>query len=145
MSKQVLDIEQMKHLQKLGLDTSKASMVLLYTDDEGEIIEWDDVDEFTEKFITLHDAETGNYDHSYRKNFGVFTVQDILDLLPKEIAKDGCTWSASLYIDYEDNIIAYGNTDRYGFEVYHEETICDNIIDALYQMLCWCIKNEYVK
>ena len=26
MSKQVLDIEQMKHLQELGLDTSKASM-----------------------------------------------------------------------------------------------------------------------
>lgn len=33
--KQVLSIEQMKHLKELGLDTSDASMVLIATDDDG--------------------------------------------------------------------------------------------------------------
>lgn len=33
--KEVLSIEQMKHLKELGLDTSDASMVLIATDDDG--------------------------------------------------------------------------------------------------------------
>lgn len=33
--KQVLSIEQMKHLKELGVDTSDASMVLIATDDDG--------------------------------------------------------------------------------------------------------------
>lgn len=139
MSKQVLSIEQMKHLKELGVDTSKASMVLLYTDDEGEIIEWEDADEFPEKFVELYDAETGNYDHSYRRCCGVFTLQDILDLLPKKIDEvdvliiNPCKniWSVS-YAE-EDTGELYG-----GF-------IKEELIDAAYEMLCWCVENEYVK
>ena len=52
---------------------------------------------------------------------------------------------ASLYIDFENNRIAYGNTDRYGFEIYHEIMIEKDLIDAAYSMLCWCIENKFVK
>ena len=72
-------------------------------------------------------------------------MQDVLDTLPKDISKDGCTWYASLCIDFENNRIAYGNTDRYGFEIYHEIMIEKDLIDAAYSMLCWAIENEFVE
>ena len=74
-----------------------------------------------------------------------YTLQDVLDALPKEISKDGCTWYASLYIDFENNRIAYGNTDRYGFEIYHEIMLEKGLINAAYSMLCWCIEQGYVE
>lgn len=146
MRKQVLDIEQMRHLKDLGVDTSKASMVLLYTDDEGEIIEWEDADEFPEKFIGLYDAEAGNYDHSCRKYCGVFTLQDILDLLPKEIKdKD----DDKFVLRFE-----YGNLHKIWYIGYYYYDVAFNdkcwlsekeLIDAAYELLCWCIENGYVK
>lgn len=75
MSKQVLSIEQMKHLKELGVDISRAS------------VSW------------------------YR------------------ILRTG-----------SDTVV----TDRDGFEIYHEVPICENIIDAAYEMLCWCIDNGII-
>lgn len=43
-SKQVLSVEQMKHLQELGLDTSDGSMVLIATDDDGITLLWEDAE-----------------------------------------------------------------------------------------------------
>lgn len=145
MSKQCLDIEQMKHLKELGVDTSKASMVLLYKDDEGNEMDWDDVQselshpEPMEMFKELYDAETGNYDHSYRKYCGVFTLQDTLDLLPDKIDKC-CTldmWKSS-----GRWTIAYVDVDS--SEIY-EDFRCNNLIECAYKMLCWCIENGYIK
>ena len=42
--KQVLSIEQMKHLKELGLDTSDASMVLIATDDDDCKLLWEDAE-----------------------------------------------------------------------------------------------------
>lgn len=132
MAKQYLDIEQMKHLHELGLDTSKASMQYI-ENDKGKIL-------CIPKEIE-HDIK--NVEDGYII-CDTFTLQDILDVLPKDISREGCTWSASLYVDYENNRIAYGNTDRDGFEIYHEISICDNVIDAAYEMLCFCIENGYI-
>ena len=65
-SKQVLSIEQMKHLQELGLDTSDASMC----------VEWRESDE-SKKVVTSLDADT-YYDYYHE----TYTLQDILDKLP---------------------------------------------------------------
>lgn len=140
MSKQVLSIEQMQHLEELGVDTSNASMVLLYTDDEGEIIEWDDADEFPEKFVELHDAETGNYDHSYRKDCGVFTLQDILDLLPVEIEKENRNYQLEVFRNPQRYFVSYYWLDNLLISLNEVE-----FIDAAYEMLCWCIVNGYVE
>ena len=40
MKNQTLSIEQMQHLQKIGVDTSNASMVLIATDNDGCILDW---------------------------------------------------------------------------------------------------------
>lgn len=137
MSKQVLSIEQMKHLKELGVDISRASVSwyrILRTGSDTVVTDWFTV------FGTLSIcAPTMRYE-----TMPTFTLQDILDILPKYISQDGCTWYAALYIDYENNRIAYGNTDRDGFEIYHEVPICENIIDAAYEMLCWVLTNKYI-
>lgn len=129
MSKQVLDIEQMKHLNELGVNTDEASFCVNVKYPDKQIFTYDTYYSEIEYHLDVQP---------------VFTLQDILDVLPKDITKEGCNWSASLYIDYENNRIAYGNTDRDGFEIYYEVPICENIIDAAYKMFCWCIKQGYI-
>lgn len=141
MSKQVLSIEQMQHLNRLGVDTSKASMVLLYFNDEGEIIDWYDADEFSEKFIQLYDAETGNYDHSYRMYCGVFTLQDILDLLPYTIEENFLTITKDTMNNKVVYFIGYEDIDGAASPVF----INEYTIDSAYEMLCWCAENGYVE
>lgn len=133
MSKQILSIEQMQHLQELGMDTSNASMVWGKYDGE-------------EEYSHLLPRDEDVFERCLAVRYiPAYSLQDVLDALPKDISKDGCTWSASLYIDFENNRIAYGNTDRYGFEAYHEIMIEKDLIDAAYEMLCWCIKNKHIK
>ena len=130
MSKQCLDVHQMQHLQKLGLDTSNASMY------------WISYNGISASIPSNFHLPTSDNDYVI---CDAYTLQDVLDALPKDISKDGCTWYASLYIDFENNRIAYGNTDRYGFEIYHEIMIEKDLIDAAYSMLCWAIDNKFVE
>lgn len=73
-SKQVLSIEQMKHLQELGLDTSDASMHWQYLPTADAIINGTDE---IEKEPTLFVSQP-NMKHEYP----AYTLQDILDKLP---------------------------------------------------------------
>lgn len=148
MKEQVLTIEQMQHLKELGVDTSKASMVLIYTDDEDNILDWEEVRdtfEHPEVFEHFYDAETGNYDHSYRKDCGVFTLQDIIDLLPGYIESYVCDKYyliiEQLSKDEEKEWnIRYSSSD---FSSIKAQFASLSIIDAAYEMLCWCIENGY--
>lgn len=139
MSKQVLSIEQMHHLQELGLYTSKSSfcrspLAIGLSDDGFPIL--------SEKEYIIPERK---YESSF--NYPAFTLQDILDLLPDVIVNDyeklelrikrfvydtGKTMYAVLYEkqDYVDWFIMYSNSI---------------LIDAAYEMLCWCIENGYVK
>ena len=133
-SKQVLDVQQMQHLQELGLKL-KHSLVHYY-----KIINIDSGKWYLS--VTIGDISEDSPTYQY---IPAYTLQDVLDALPKDISKDGCTWYASLYIDFENNRISYGNTDRYGFEIYHEIMIEKDLIDAAYSMLCWAIDNKFVE
>lgn len=121
-SKQVLSIEQMKHLQELGLDTSDASMCL----------EWKATYE-DDMVVNSLDADT-NYDCYYP----TYTLQDILDKLPESVQvydlyifkKVGLWWLK--YVDVTNN------------GTVHLEKM-PRLIDAAYYMLCWCIGKGYVK
>ena len=130
-SKQVLDVQQMQHLQELGLELDYDTLY--------RYVKFEDTDWLLKPFSDL------NIIGISCKCIPAYTLQDVLDALPKEISKDGCTWAISLYIDFENDRIAYGNTDRYGFEVYHEIMIEKNLIDATYSMLCWTIENKFVE
>lgn len=131
MAKQYLDIEQMKHLHELGLDTSKASMQYI-ENNNGKIlcipkeIEHD-----------IKDVEDGYI------ICDTLTLPDILDILPKDI-KESSSWY-SLFIEYQEMRIAYCCVDREGIQ-WTEPTfgIGENLIDAAYEMLCWCVEKGYI-
>ena len=133
MTKQTLSIEQMQHLQELGLKL-KETMLYWVVYEVGH----------ENNFVTTKENAMEVIDESCGV-LPAYTLQDVLDALPKDISKDGCTWYASLYIDFENNRIAYGNTDRYGFEIYHEIMIEKDLIDAAYSLLCWAIDNKFVE
>lgn len=137
MSKQVLSIEQMQHLQDLGLDISKASMCWL-KDITKEIAEEKYVDMTTGWNLDFNNPDFYKYEWMY--GVSAFTLQDILDLLPEEIEKGNRNYQLE----------AFRNPQRYFVSYYW----CDNLlislnevefIDAAYEMLCWCIENRYVK
>lgn len=115
--KQALSFKQMKHLQKIGFDTSDGSMCF----------EWNESDS-DNMVVTSLDADT-NYDHCRT----TYTLQDILDKLPCFIGKEVLTIQK----------LADSYTCLY-MEPY-KITESKELIDAAYDMLCWCIENGYVK
>lgn len=113
MNKQVLSIEQMEHLQELGLDTSKASCYIW--ESEGK------------EYLYWGKCEDAN-------GIPTFTLQDILELLPKEI----CSNEITIY-----NHRVYRWWCIYYFGIYSVEN--KSLIDAAYEMLCCCAENGDIK
>lgn len=124
MGKQVLDIEQMKHLQELGLDTSDASMCWVLINEK--------------PYLSFYNKEYPSDDY---KAIPTFTLQDILDILPKS------TKYGQLQIrfcEYPNG--TYGNEVVYDSMAHNGVTFfCENVIDSAYEMLCLCIKEGFVK
>ena len=133
-SKQVLDVQQMQHLQELGLKL-KPSLVHYY-----KIINIDSGKWYLS--VTIGDISEDSPTYQY---IPAYTLQDVLELLPKEIKPaEKCYW---LRIDLADECLYYYRdaidlTERRGkvFSYYGEE-----LIDAAYNALCWCIEQGYVK
>lgn len=121
MSKQVLDIDQMKHLQELGVDTSKASMCYVVDDSKAY------------KPILCVSGNESEYLDAISYSVPAFTLQDIIDFFPVNI--DGYVLSIGkkgvAYNRYEDLETKVGKGDR-------------ELIDAAYKMLCWCIENKHI-
>ena len=126
-SKKVLSIDQMKHLQELGLDTSDASMIF----QRGSA---------TRHKWVLH--VMGYADVSLREKEFTYTLQDILDKLPHYL--NPVPFEQTLFAwMIERNTIAYRNVDNVYECIKQFTNTC--LIDAAYEMLCWCIENEYIK
>lgn len=127
MSRQCLSIEQMQHLKELGVDTSKASCSY-------------DIHKNTNTFELLWGFEEDSNDVMF-DTIPAFTLQDILDILPKS------TKYGQLQIrfcEYPDG--TYGNEVTYD-SIEHKGVFffCEDLIDSAYEMLCLCIKEGYVK
>ena len=141
MSKQCLDVQQMQHLQELGLELKET---LLY---------WARCVENDHRLKSLDYGkwylQKGNKAQvvglMHWEFIPAYTLQDVLELLPKEIKPaEKRHW---LRIDLADECIYYYHEtidlmerrDKV-FSYYGEE-----LIDAAYNALCWCIENGYVE
>ena len=160
LKEQTLTREQMARLKELGVDTTKASVVLIYKDDNGNEVEWDEVIEadggnffckdetfdeeydLSEEFL---DAETGYYDHSFRLDCGVFTLEDILKVLPKSVENDHNIFY--LCLNYQKEEVAYYNYDEDGlhFLIGADADADVSMLFAAYDLLCWCAENGKLK
>lgn len=128
-SKQVLSIEQMQHLQELGLKL-KPSLVHYY-----KIINIDSGKWYlsTTTGDISHDSPTYRYIPAY-------TLQDVLDALPEYIYDSTEQYLLEInmffkYIRYSrfNDVLTKRNFDR------------TPIIDAAYELLVWAIENGYVE
>ena len=127
-SKQVLDVQQMQHLQELGLDTSNASAEYYRM---SEKMDWFLVFGCRSKEELLDTEE----------NIPAYTLQDVLDALPKSLEIGKSKYEISIYmIEGKWAVDYYSETDA---DIQSLE--CENLIDAVYSRLCWAIDNKFVE
>ena len=133
-SKLVLSVVQMKFLRELGLNTSDASMC--YCCFYGNIEEeWE--------LEIYEDVINQKRDSTFLDIVPTYTFQEIIELLPKEIKTVTDTYYLTIST-YDCDVwsIYYSMSDEFD---YYKEFKSDSLIDAAYEMLCWCIENGYIK
>lgn len=83
-------------------------------------------------------------DSAFWEIIPAFTLQDIIELMPRIIdpITDAGTFYLNMYYYDQSWVVDYLNNEGDGS---YYATLSDSIIDAAYDMLCWCIKNGYLK
>ena len=129
INEQVLSIEQMKHLQELGVDTSDASMCWLkYTGTDGVV----------RYLINANDISC--HVMPFMEVFPTYSIGDLIEKLPKHID----SWN-------DNRIVIEGDEDvDYWYAVYKnryedaetEYFDSENLLTALYNLLCWVAENH---
>lgn len=129
MNKRVLSIAQMENLERLGVNTSNASMCYVFFENNKGGLAWN-----------LYVNDENWHEVSGKKVIPTFTLHDILEILPKEIYGN----CLSLELDYcyiEYYYIHYEETcswKRIDFDI-------ETIMDGVYKMLVWVLENNYFK
>lgn len=127
MKNQVLSVNQMQHLKKLGIDRRQASMCRV-TDKNGKTR------------LVVHSLQC--YDNKkYVRVIPAFTAQDILDLLPIKITKDdGSKFYLNVIFPNDDAWeITYSRLGSILESFFHK-----NLLTVAYKTLCWCAENGYI-
>lgn len=121
---QVLSIEQVQELLKLGFDIEKHSSMcwVAYTSDQ----------EPYEKEYSLSILDEFCYESASLEPIPTMTIGDIIDILPIEIDEYVLDMNRK-YVSYDSkqNNLYYGYRHRF--------------IDSLFDCLVWCIKEKHIK
>ena len=141
IEEQVLSIEQMKHLQELGVDTSDASMY------------WVRAKRITgEQKNNCIDRDIGKWKLSLSKNIvrsidwavesvPTYTTGGLIEKLYDKTGRKGCFEIISFY-----KTISYGYWECYDGEIWKLKNIIsfsgETLVEALYKLLCWIIENQ---
>lgn len=129
MKDQVLSIEQMQELEDIGIDVSKASMFWYKNNKFKQLIPCSDRD-------TIKDWTN---QHGENCVIPTFTLQDILEILPKVITTESDNFELYLntfqcYTHYRDPKHDKSLNAEYG----------NSILEAAFNMLKWCKQNNYI-
>lgn len=134
MSKQVLDVQQMQHLQELGLEL-KETMLYWVVYEAGH----------ENNFVTTKENAMEVIDESCGM-LPAYTLQEVLDAMTRWEINDG--FCPRITIDLSERFICYHYKDkeRVGMVMKsfdYNGTEC--LIDAAYEMLCWSIGKKFVE
>ncbi|MCL1615089.1 hypothetical protein M3090_01515 [Bacteroides sp. ET71] len=143
-SKQVLDVQQMQHLQELGLEMKETMLYWARCVDNNPRAathygKW--------VLIKGNNAQTVGLMHW--EFISTYTLQDVLDALPASIKHKDFRYY--LVYNKSEGFIGYYGVDFDGNHRYarYEELYNGidglSVIDAAYSMLCWCIEQGYVE
>lgn len=125
MEKQVLSIEEMNNLKKLGIDTSKASMCYVKSNGENDFK------------LCVYDKTIHNT--SKIKVIPTFTLQDILEIIPFVIQKG----AAEYFFTIIKAIGGFSLLYERNWELKHLRD--GSILNQSYEMLVWLIEDGYLK
>ena len=138
MSKQVLSIKQMKHLQELGLELKKDTILVWarFMLSKTQISDWGDWE-----IVYNHSAITEN-----SQTIPAYTLQDVMNALTKRKINDG--FCSRIIIDLSRRFISYHYKDKQYVKTVMKSfdsnrTGC--LIDAAYELLCWAIGKKFVE
>lgn len=112
----------MKRLQELGLDTSDASFYI-WEEFYGDIV--------------ISNGNAPEMNNAYP----VYTLQDILDLLPKCIETEDYEFELNIYYHESGVSVFYDDGDITQLAFFCEPTL----LESAYEMLVWCIAYGSVK
>lgn len=137
MKTQVLSVEQMKHLQELGVDTSKAK------------ISWYAIYETLPNWYNELRIRDDVFDKNY-PSVPTFTLQDILEMIPSSITSDNVDYHFELLRLNLSSSMGYKgivdeNDGDYNKIEYHILLWDKNLLTCAYEMLCWLAENEHLK
>ena len=134
-SKQVLSMEQMQHLQELGLEL-KETMLYWVVYEVGH----------ENNFVTTKENAMEVIDESCGM-LPAYTLQDVLDALPKyyHIANIGWTKLSIRVHTTKEWEIGYVYTDELSKYVYGCRILGKELIDAAYELFCWCVEWGFVE
>ena len=124
IEEQVLSIEQMKHLQELGVDTTDASMVWIKQDstllpDNIKELWW--VDTYYDSLKPMVEQEDSGFVQTY-------TIGDLIEKLPIRIG----SVNRKIYFTGKYIIVSYSSPDGSLIEYRGTTLLC-----LLYSLLCW--------
>lgn len=126
IEEQVLSIEQMKHLQELGVDTSDASMCWLRYDFGGVV----------KQYVEINDVKW--HEWSRATPYPTYTIGDLIEKLPKSIDFGYGEYDLEILIKREYIGVRYTNCGDY------TPFSCSpsSLIEALYSILCMLAENH---
>lgn len=152
MLKTSLTAEESAKLIELGVSPERASMCLLNLDYDSEVIPCEDVWEENGRFLANVNDEVidvdrkivtkdSDFDHSYANDNPIFTLGDILDILPKKVKihRDGDTLSMIYHCGQWR--VGYSNCAEYC----NHTKVAPELIDALDSLLLWCLEKGCMK
>lgn len=122
-----LTLEQSAKLIELGVDASLASKCQVQHEADFEV----------ETKIVPHDEFC--YEMASLNPQPIFTLTDILTILPKEVIYNRVSENLTIFIDNNKSTATYPfyNSNDADFE-------SPELIDSLYQLLIWTITNGYL-
>lgn len=131
-SKQVLDVQQMQHLQELGMKLDYNTLL--------KYVKFEDSD------WLLKPSSDLNIIGISCRYIPAYTLQDVLDALPRSIGGDEEV-NYRLQIEqmarkFDDWRVSYVSVSQDEYFHYSQST---NLIDAVYELLVWCIENKFVE
>ena len=126
IEEQVLSIEQMKHLQELGVDTSDASMAYYNISRDNQPDKW---------ILGIANIKIASVmlSNGITEMEPAYTTGDLIEKLPKNI--DG----SYLLIEFCASDLGYGDWDcgeLYGINA-QQKFNDKSLKEALYDLLCW--------
>lgn len=136
--KQVLTVEQMQHLKELGLELKESLLYWARCVDNNPRAAT-----HYGKWVLIKGNNAQIVGFMQWEFIPAYTLADIIEILPKQL-EDPDGFQNRLQFFHDEGIwdVSYYSVVSELSYIYKIE---EELIDAAYEMLCWCLENKYIE